>query len=280
MSKKKKTPQDPFRYWQILPETLDSHCHLKTMARKGLPLETLIPRFFQEGGRLLLDIGTDETGWETRLSYSQDYPGRIFHTAGIHPTSLTENPETQFEKVLQQTWEPPVIAWGEIGLDYHHRNVDPAVQRKWFIRQLEAADARGLPVIIHNREADQDLFEILEAHPPRCGGILHCFSSGPREAERALQLGLLLGINGNSTYKGSEGIRQAIRETPLNCLVPDTDAPYLSPLPARGQPNHFGHIHLIYRLIAEIKGVTAEEAASAAGAAFTQLFPETERPPA
>lgn len=266
------------KHWKILSGSLDTHCHLNTMKRKKLPVPEILTDFFAQGGSLVLDIGTGEEGWEKRRPYSQLFPGRVFHTQGIHPTSLPPEGPLSFEGLQEIAQGAETIAWGEIGLDYYHKNVPAEQQKKGFREQLALAEELKLPVIIHNREADADLFSILDEFSLPQGGILHCFSSGPEEARKALNKGLLLGINGNATYKGSDAVREAVRRAPLDCLVPDTDAPFLSPLPARGRPNHQGHIHLIYQLVADLKECTPEEAVEGSRKAWRSLFPEIPLP--
>jgi TatD DNase family protein len=154
-----------------------------------------------------------------------------------------------------------VVAVGECGLDYHHHYGTKEEQRSLFADQIEVADDIGLPVVVHSRDADGDLLEMLERRIPRCGAIIHCFSSGPEIAERLLDLGCTLSFAGNITYKKAEEVRETARMVPSDRYVLETDSPYLPPEGKRGKTNEPANVVIIGAYIADIRGMSVEAVA-------------------
>jgi TatD DNase family protein len=154
-----------------------------------------------------------------------------------------------------------VVAWGEIGLDYHYDHSPREAQREVFRRQLRAARSLALPVIVHSREADEDTAAILEsewAGAPRAG-VLHCFGGGPELAARALRLGFYVSFAGNVTFKKAEPLREVARTVPAERLLVETDCPFLAPVPHRGRRNEPAFVAATARFLAELRGVGVEE---------------------
>jgi TatD DNase family protein len=167
-----------------------------------------------------------------------------------------------------------VLAWGEIGLDYHYDNSPRAVQRDVFCRQLRLAHQTGLPVIIHTREAEADTIEILreEWNGRERWGIMHCFSGSAKLAEAALDLGFLISFAGVITFKNAGSLRDLAASLPLDRLLIETDCPFLSPVPFRGKRNEPAHVVEVARSLAEIHGRSLEEMAQLTTDNFVKLF--------
>jgi TatD DNase family protein len=165
---------------------------------------------------------------------------------------------------------PKVVAIGEIGLDYHYDNSPRDQQQAAFIEQLRIARELAKPIVIHTREAWEDTWRLLEQHWQGVG-ILHCFSGGPLEARRALDMGFYLAFGGVVTYPKADGVREAAKLTPLDRLLIETDAPYLAPVPHRGKRNEPAYIVETARRLAELRGDSVDELASATTENFQRL---------
>jgi len=182
-----------------------------------------------------------------------------------------------------ETWQrleallshPKVVAVGEIGLDYHYDNSPRDQQRQAFVEQMAIARRARKPIVIHTREAWEDTWRLLEEHwgPSGLGGIMHCFSGGPEEARRALDMGFHLAFGGVATYPKANRVREAALITPLDRLLVETDAPYLAPAPMRGKRNEPAFIVETARRLAELRGESLESLAEATSANFRRVCP-------
>jgi len=244
---------------EIAAGMIDSHFHSLHMERKGLDVRALLGACFERGFAGGLDAAVDCAGFERRRELASVFPG-IRLAAGISPSATAEPGwEEQLTELDKQLDAPEVRALGEIGLDWYRGYGGQEPQLELFERQLELAGARGLPVVIHNRQADQELVEVLErTHPPR-GGILHCFSGDYELARRLMDLGFLISFAGNITYPGAQVLRGVAARIPANRLLLETDAPYLTPQPERGRTNQPAYIAYTYALVAELRGVSLEK---------------------
>jgi TatD DNase family protein len=167
-----------------------------------------------------------------------------------------------------------VIAWGEIGLDYHYDNSPRDVQREVFAQQLRLARARNLPVIIHSREADEETVEILRAELSGAarGGIMHCFGGGYEMAVAVLELGFMISFAGNVTFKKAEALRDVARRVPVERLLVETDCPFLTPVPFRGRRNEPARVVETARCLAELHGVEVAEFGRITTGNFQRFF--------
>lgn len=185
----------------------------------------------------------------------------IFGAAGIHPEYVGELTEDNFHKVWETAVLPKFVAVGEIGLDYHEEHA-PAreVQKIWFRQQLALARELGKPVVIHSRDAAKDTLDLMrECRAEEIGGVIHCFSY-PREVAREfLAMGFYLGVGGVSTYPNARKIREVIASAPMERIVLETDSPFLTPAPHRGERNSSRNIPLVAEAIAGIRGITPDE---------------------
>ena len=184
----------------------------------------------------------------------------MYGAAGIHPDHVGELNEERMEQLREYCHRDKIVAVGEIGLDYHW-NVEPKeVQQEWFIRQLHLATEEKLPVIIHSRDASQDTFDIMKKeHAGTTGGVIHCFFGSAEMAKEYVKMGYYIGVGGVVTFKNSRVLKEVVKAIPLECIVVETDCPYLAPAPHRGKRNSSAYLPLVIEEIARLKEITAEE---------------------
>jgi TatD DNase family protein len=252
---------------------IDSHCHLDA-AVYDADREAVIRRARDAGVECMVAIGSGDGPPDLeaglRLAAAYDF---IYATAGVHPHDASKATEETWSRLADLTTREKLVAIGEIGLDYHYDNSPRETQRAAFARQLEVAREAGLPIVIHTREAWADTLSLLQAHWPADGpgGIFHCFSEGPAAAERALGLGFLISFSGILTFPKADDVRAALRETPLDRLLIETDAPYLAPVPWRGKRNEPAYVVETATKVAEIKGLPLEQVAAATSSNWKRL---------
>ena len=242
---------------------IDSHCHLDN-PQFDPDREAVIDRALAAGVERMLVIGTGEgpPDLEAGVRLADRYPA-IYATLGIHPHDSAKIEGSEFYRMLELLRHPKVLALGEIGLDYHYDHSPRDVQKAVFVAQMGVAEDARKPIVIHTREAWDDTFALLEQHwkPTGLGGIMHCFSGGPSEAERCMALGFHLSFGGIITFPKSASIQEAARMAPANRILIETDAPYLAPVPYRGKRNEPAFLAHTARKLAELRGVTPEEIA-------------------
>lgn len=247
--------EKPVRFHLPYP-LYDSHFH----ALQGVA--KLLSAAFLSGLCGAVEVAVDEHHFDRRLEFTKLYP-QLNLSAGIHPSSSgveNGNLRSRFTMVREQAAHPSVVAIGESGLDFYRDYAPQDRQEEAFRYHLELAVETGLPIIIHNRAADDRVLAILRESGCRCG-VFHCFSSGWETAVQALDLGFHISFAGNLTYRKTEEIREAAAGIPSDRLLVETDAPYLSPQPVRGQMNHPGHIGYTLEALAEIRHDDPEELA-------------------
>jgi len=194
----------------------------------------------------------------------------LYATAGVAPHNVVETSDDDLAAVRALLDEPEVVALGEIGLDYHY-DMPPARQRDFFARQLGWAVERDLPVVIHSREAEDDVLAALrDAGCAR--GVIHCFTEGPKMAEGALELGFYISFAGIVTFKSAQDLRDIAARVPLERTLVETDSPYLAPVPHRGRRNEPAYVVEVARTIAELHGVGLEEVERVTSANARSLF--------
>ncbi len=264
---------------------IDSHAHLDSERYAG-ELSAVLERAKAAGVGAVLAIGIGEgpAQMQCALEICRQYkePGfpRLFASAGIYPHNTHEADEAALEKLDGLLAEPEVIACGEIGLDYYHEGAPHEVQKRVFVRQMEIAEARRRPILIHCRPKDgdnacwDDTLALLAEHwgPNGIGGILHCFSGDWEHAERAMELGFRISFAGNLTYPKAQPLRDVAARVPLDRLLVETDAPFLAPVPNRGKRNEPAWVADTAAVLAEVKGVSAEEIGSITTKNFELLF--------
>ncbi len=252
---------------------IDSHCHLDA-AVFDADREAVIRRALDAGVEYMVAIGSGDGPPDLeagiRLAEAHDF---IYATVGVHPHDASKATEETWSRLESLAAHAKVVAIGEIGLDYHYDLSPRETQRAVFVRQLELARDAALPIVIHTREAWDDTIELVKAHWPAgaLGGVFHCFSGGPAEAEQALGLGFMLSFSGIITFSKAGEVRAALRQTPLERLLIETDAPYLAPVPWRGKRNEPAFVVETAKKVAEIKGLALEEVAAATSANWKRL---------
>lgn len=250
---------------------VDSHCHLDDQ-RFADDLDAVLDRAAAAGVSRILTIGTGDGPPEIdrAVRLAGRYP-QIFASVGIHPHDAAKVTPQTYDDLRTLATHAKVIAFGEIGLDYHYDFSPREVQREVFIEQLKIAQDAHLPITIHTREAWSDTMEILRANYSG-PGIMHCFTGDPAQAREAIDLGFHLSYGGVLTFKTAENIRESARITPADRLLIETDAPYLAPVPHRGKRNEPAMMIETARKLAEVRGVTPDAIAALTTANFDRLF--------
>lgn len=250
---------------------VDSHCHLLTLRAKKIDPDEALTRFFDAGGTWLLDAGVVLDDWEDRLEFQKRYP-RVRYSAGLHPNEVHKVGSWDEARLREQLAHPLCLAVGEIGLDWFRGREFQAEQGEFFRRQLALAREFGLPLIIHDRDADTEILQILREEKWTGGGVFHCFSSDWDFAQKVLDLGFYLSFAGNITFSGAEGIREAAQKVPADRYLVETDAPYLTPVPHRGKANQpLNTVHTA-AFVAGLRGVSPGQVVAETAVNFTQVF--------
>lgn len=250
---------------------VDSHCHLDDEKFDG-DRDAVIERARAAGVERMMAIGTGHgpPDLEAAIRLAGRYPC-IHATIGIHPHDAAKATPAAFDRLAELAEHPAVLAVGEIGLDYHYDFSPRDVQRRVFAAQLQLAAGAKKPIVIHTREAWEDTMMLVREQGLPYGGIMHCFSGGPREAEEALALGFHLSFGGIVTFPNAQSVRDAAALTPDDRLLVETDAPYLAPVPYRGKRNEPAFLVETVRRIAELRGVTPAHIAQATVRNFERL---------
>ncbi len=259
---------------------IDSHAHLD-FAQFDVDRAEVLDRARQAGVRTLLAIGSGPgpEKLDAALPYAEQNDW-IYATVGIHPHEARLATDADFEQLNRLAKHPRVIAWGEVGLDYHYDHSPRDVQKRVFRCQLEQARAAKLPIIIHCREAWPDCLGILEQEwrGAALGGIFHCFSGTLEEARKGIEMGFLVSFAGNVTYPKAQMLREVARALPLDRLLIETDSPFLAPQSRRGKRNEPAYVAEVARTLAIVRDLAAEEFAAATAANFRRFFRLTGSP--
>ncbi|MBO6133852.1 MAG: TatD family hydrolase [Lachnospiraceae bacterium] len=236
----------------------DTHAHYDDAAFDE-DRERLIESLPRNGISTFVNVSSDEDSLSTTAEIIKKY-GFAYGAIGIHPSDTKDSIEL-FDKVREKALShEKVVAIGEIGLDYHYRDTDQALQKKWFRMQMNLARELGKPVIIHSRDAAADTYEIMkECHAEDIGGVVHCFSYSPEMAEKFVAMGFFIGIGGVLTFKNAKKLRETVQRIGLERLVLETDCPYLAPEPHRGERNSSLYLKAVACAIGEIKGIDEAE---------------------
>lgn len=252
---------------------IDSHCHLE-LPEFDADRDRIVRRAREAGVGTILAINTATTPAELDRSIhlAWEYEG-IWATVGVQPHDAQKAGDEVYAHMEELARHPKVVAVGETGLEYHYDFVSREAQREAFVRQLRIAAGVRKPVVIHTREAWDDTFALLEEHwrPHTLPGVMHCFTGGPQEAERCLEMGFYLSFSGILTYKSAGAIREAARLAPADRLLIETDAPLLAPVPMRGTRNEPAFVVHTARRLAETRGETLEQVTAAVSVNFERL---------
>jgi len=253
---------------------IDSHCHLDS-PEFDADRDEVVARALDAGVEQMVAIGTGNgpPDLEAGIRLAERYP-QFYATVGIHPHDAAKASKVDFEHLAELLSHPKVIALGEIGLDYHYDFSPRETQTSVFIQQMEIAGAARKPIMIHTREAWDDTAALLEQHwkPHGIGGIMHCFSGGPVEARRALDLGFYLSFGGIVTFPKALDLQAAAKEVPANRILVETDSPYLAPVPRRGKRNEPALVVHTARKLADLRGQSLEEVSHVTSENFRRLL--------
>ena len=257
---------------------VDSHCHLDFDTFDNDRAETI--RRAKEAG-----IGTIVTIC-TRISQFQDILAlaqtdeEIWCSVGIHPHQVDDEPDASVEDLIIRSTDPKVIGIGETGLDFYYETSSRESQSRSFRTHIAASRETQLPLIVHARDADQDMANILEEEMKKgpFPGVLHCFSSTLELAQRALDIGFYISLSGIVTFKNANSLRDIVRGVPIERILVETDAPFLAPSPKRGKRNEPSFITHTAKKVAELKNLNFDELSMVSTKNFFQLFNKAKRP--
>jgi TatD DNase family protein len=234
---------------------IDDHCHLEPDAGRAAEQ---VAAAQAAGVERMISVGCDVSQSRTYVEAARRHPGVVFATAGIHPHDAKDGLDG-LEALLA---EPEIVAIGECGLDYHYDHSPREVQREVFAAQIALAHTHDLTLVIHTREAWADTFAILDAEGPPPRTVFHCFSGGPDEARRCLDLGAILSFSGVVTFPSATDLHEAAAMCPLDRLLVETDSPYLTPVPHRGKRNQPAWVVHVGERIAALQGASVEDVAT------------------
>lgn len=248
----------------------DSHLHL-TSVRFADDVDEVIRRARARGVSRMATIATDPRDARQVQALARRYPDVLFGTAGLHPhdaSAWSEQTEAEISALLR---EPEIVAVGEAGLDFHYDNSPRSVQREVFEAQLDLAVAHALPIVVHSRDADETMLEILLDRGPEVRGVLHCFTGGDGLLEAGLDAGWYVSFGGITTFSSFDA-GDLVRRVPHERLMIETDSPYLAPVPERGTRNEPAFLPHVCSRVAELRGVSPEELAAQTTAAALSFY--------
>ena len=249
----------------------DTHAHLDD-ERYDDDRDEVIIRAEEKGIKFILNVGFDMASSKRALSLANRYDF-IYAAVGIHPHDASEAKETTLSQLKELAQQDKVVALGEMGLDYY-RNLSPKdIQQQAFRDQIRLAKELQKPIIVHDREAHGDILQILkEEGAQEVGGILHCFSGSWEMAKECMALNFYISIAGPVTFNNAKKLQGVAEKMPLDKLLIETDAPYLTPEPFRGKRNESAHVYYVAEKIAELKGINIKELGQATTANARKLF--------
>jgi TatD DNase family protein len=257
---------------------IDSHVNLHA-PQFDADREAVIERARATGVALMVTIDDKVSSFEAVHAIAMQYPD-IWCTVGTHPHEAKENPELTADTLCDLAARPKVVGIGETGLDFHYDLSPRDIQARVFRAHIEAARRAGLPLVVHTREADEVMGDILEEEHARAPFklLMHCYTSGPELARKAAALGAWFSVSGIATFRAADEVRAVIADMPAERIILETDCPYLAPMPMRGRRNEPAFLPHILAKLAEIRGWTLDEAEARTDAAFFALFDKIPRP--
>lgn len=256
---------------------VDSHCHLDFKEFQS-DRDAVVRRAVEAGVGAMITISTRVREFEKIREIVERYDN-VYGSVGTHPHNADQELDISTDDLIRFGDHPKIVAIGEAGLDYHYDRSPRAAQAKGFRTHIAAARATGLPVVIHAREADEDMIRILEDETGKGAfpAVLHCYSSGPDLARRGVELGMYVSFSGILTFKNSQNIRDIAMQVPEDRILVETDAPYLAPMPHRGQTNEPAFTVHTAQVLADIRGWTLEKTAQQTTENFARLFTKVPR---
>jgi TatD DNase family protein len=259
---------------------VDSHCHLD-FPEFAEELDAVVERARTAGVGRMVAIGTRLSQFDRVLRVAERFDD-VSCTVGVHPHEAANEPGEDAARLVALARHPKVVGIGETGLDYFYEHSPRDRQAASFRAHIRAARETGLPVIVHARDADQDMAHILtdEMGQGRFTGVLHCFSSSRQLAEKAVELGLYISLSGIVTFKKADALRETAKAVPLDRLLVETDAPYLAPVPVRGKRNEPAFVAHTAEAVAALRGLAPTDLARVTTENFFRLFARAPKPSA
>ncbi len=252
---------------------VDSHCHLTLLdlAKYGGSVDSVLTAAQQQGVGYFLCVSVDLETFPAILKLAQTY-GQVFASVGIHPNTPSDQ-ELSLERLIELARIPEVIAVGETGLDYFRGQGDLEWQRQRFRVHIAAAREVHKPLIIHTRNAAEDILQILAAEGAvEVGGVMHCFVEDWAIAQKAMDLNFYISFSGIVTFRNAREVQEVAKRVPLDRLLVETDSPYLAPVPHRGKDNQPAYVRYVAEYIAGLKGIPLSELTEATTRNFFRLF--------
>ncbi len=253
---------------------IDSHCHILSEEFE-IDREDCLKRAFDSGVTMILDAsgGVNYDKLMETAEFCRTHQN-VYVSVGVHPDDAEKFPDITADKIVKMCNGSHIVGIGECGLDYYYNSDTRYIQLKVFLEQIYAAQKTKLPLIIHSREADDDMIKILaqEYEKAKFSGVLHCFSSTRKLAEFALEIGFYISASGIITFNKSDDLRNIFADIPLDKLLIETDAPYLAPTPFRGKRNEPAFVVKTAEKLAEIKGLSTKQIAQITSNNFQKLF--------
>ncbi|MGD9108661.1 MAG: TatD family hydrolase [Gammaproteobacteria bacterium] len=252
---------------------IDSHCHLDRLdlTKYGGQLDGVIDAARAAGVEHILNVCVNLQDFPRVLEIAEAYDD-VSCTVGLQPSEHQDH-EPSVDDLVELSQHPKVIAIGEAGLEYFHCSGDLAWQRERFRWHIQAARQVKKPLVIHSRDSSEDMYRILcEERAAEVGGVLHCFTDSYEAAHKFVDLGFYIGITGIVTFKQAVQVQETAQKIPLERLLIETDAPYLTPVPYRGKPNEPAYVRYVAEAIAKLRGISYAEVAEQTTANFWNLF--------
>jgi TatD DNase family protein len=251
----------------------DSHAHIQSEEYAG-EVAAVIARAREAGVQTIITVGGagDISNNAAAIALAESF-AEIFATVGMHPHDAKEVGDNEVATLRKFAAHPRVVAIGETGLDYYYDHSPREIQRQVFSRFIQLACETNLPIIVHEREAFRDSAELLRIQGAgKLAGVVHCFTGDYAAAARYLDLGLYLSFTGIITFKNADALREVVRKVPLNKILVETDAPFLTPVPYRGKRNEPAYVRLVAEAVARIKNLPLEQVAETTTASTRELF--------
>jgi TatD DNase family protein len=252
---------------------IDSHAHIQG-SEYASEVEAVVKRAQEAGVERIIVVGGagELSSNEAAVSLAESHPA-LYATVGMHPHDAKDVGEQAIEKLKKLTARPKVIAVGEAGLDFYYNHSPQEVQRTVFARFIRMATETQLPLVVHERDAHNDVAQLLRREGGgKVRGVIHCFTGNDEAAKAYLDLGFYLSFTGIITFKNAQPLRDVVRQVPLERMFVETDSPYLAPVPHRGKRNEPAYVRFVAETIAKVKGLALEEVARVTTNNVRELF--------
>ncbi|KLV11448.1 YchF/TatD family DNA exonuclease [Photobacterium ganghwense] len=256
---------------------VDSHCHLDKLDYDKLHtgIDDVLAKAKARGVDYFLSVGVTLNSFPDMMAMIEPYEN-VFASCGVHPLDIEAG--FDYDKLKEYAQNERVVAIGETGLDYHYQPELAEQQKEVFRQHVRLAVELNKPLIIHTRMAREDTMQILrEEGAEKCGGVLHCFTESLEMAREAIEIGFYISISGIVTFNKASDLKHVVSELPLECLLVETDSPYLAPIPHRGKQNQPAYVREVAEYIALLKGVSVEEVEAVTTKNFFTLFSQAKQ---